>query len=107
MLDSAKYFMIKSSNEANVQRAKDQSIWATTLVNQRKLKMAFDDSPHVILFFKAGSSNNLHGVARMEDKPSDIPNKNSWLGVETIKLGGNFKIKWISKSVVVGARYEN
>lgn len=107
MLSSAKYFMIKSSNEANIQRAKDQSIWATTIVNQRKLKIAFDEAPHVILFFKASNSNNLYGVAKMEDKPSDIPNKNSWVGVETIKLGGNFKIRWISKSLVLGNRFEH
>ena len=65
MLNNAKYFMIKSSNEVNIQRAKDQSIWATTMINQRKLKMAYDESPHVILFFKASNSNNLYGVARM------------------------------------------
>lgn len=73
--------MIKSSNEVNIQRAKEQNIWATTLINQRKLKMAFDEAPHVLLLFKASNSNNLYGVAKMEEKPFDTPNKNVWIGV--------------------------
>jgi hypothetical protein len=60
-----------------------------------------------LLFFKANNSNNLQGLARMEDKPSDTPNKSVWAGVETIKLGGNFKIKWLSRSIVVANRFEN
>lgn len=43
----------------------------------------------------------------MEDKPSDIPNKSVWAGVETIKLGGNFRIKWLSRGLVAANRFEN
>ena len=34
MASKARFFMIKSSNEENIQKARDQSIWATTLSNQ-------------------------------------------------------------------------
>lgn len=75
------------------------------MINQRKLKMAYEQAPHVILFFKASNSNNLYGVARMEESPSDIANKSVWIGVETIKLGGNFKIRWLSKSILASSKY--
>jgi hypothetical protein len=34
MVAKARFFMIKSSNEENIQKARDQSVWATTLSNQ-------------------------------------------------------------------------
>ena len=34
MMDDCRFYMVKSSNEDNVQRARDGSIWATTMPNQ-------------------------------------------------------------------------
>jgi hypothetical protein len=105
LTDRARYFMIKSSNEDNIRIAKEKEIWATTFINQRKLKEAFDEGPNVLLFFRANNSNNLLGLARMEEKPSDTPNKSVWAGVDTIKLGGNFRIKWLSRGLVAASRF--
>lgn len=33
----------------------------------------------------------------MESEPSKFPDKNVWSGVSNIRLGGNFKIRWIRK----------
>ena len=34
MASKGRFFMIKSSNEENIQKARDHSVWATTFANQ-------------------------------------------------------------------------
>jgi hypothetical protein len=33
----------------------------------------------------------------MESDPEKIPDKSIWQGVSSIRLGGNFRIRWIRK----------
>jgi hypothetical protein len=33
----------------------------------------------------------------MQSEPEKFPDKTIWSGVSNIRLGGNFKIKWIRK----------
>jgi hypothetical protein len=33
----------------------------------------------------------------MESEPDKIPDKSIWSGVGNIRLGGNFKLRWIRK----------
>jgi hypothetical protein len=39
----------------------------------------------------------MKGLARMESEPDKIPDKSIWSGVSNIRLGGNFKLRWIRK----------
>lgn len=73
MAAKARFFMIKSSNEENIQKAREFSVWATTFANQvriliikDKLRSALLYTPHVFLFFATNRSSEIKGLARME-----------------------------------------
>ena len=64
---------------------------------QDKFKNAFQCYKHVFFLFGTNRSFELKGLARMESEPDKIPDKSIWNGVSNIRLGGNFKIRWIRK----------
>jgi hypothetical protein len=47
--------------------------------------------------FATNRSYEIKGLARMESEPDKITDKSVWTGVSNIRLGGNFKIKWLRK----------
>jgi hypothetical protein len=69
----------------------------TNFTSQDKFKNAFQCYKHVFFFFGTNRSFELKGLARMESEPDKIPDKSIWNGVSNIRLGGNFKIRWIRK----------
>ena len=103
MLTDAKYYIIKSSNQENIDLSRKYSEWATTKSNEIKLNDAFRNSKNVFLIFSVNKSAQYQGFARM---CSEITNKfgHYWKNtgrdflsnLETIKLGGCFKIEWIT-----------
>lgn len=42
----------------------------------------------------------------MEMEPAKNPDKSLWAGVGNIRLGGNFKIKWIRKTPLTALQIE-
>lgn len=42
----------------------------------------------------------------METEPARSPDKTFWAGVSNIRLGGNFKIKWIRKTPLTALQIE-
>ena len=64
---------------------------------QDKFKTAFQCFKHVFILFGTNRSYELKGLARMESEPEKIPDKSIWSGVGNIRLGGNFKLRWIRK----------
>ena len=65
-LFDARYFIIKSNNEENLQIARQHNEWATTVSNQAKLIEAFMQKSNVILLFSVNKSAKFQGFARME-----------------------------------------
>ncbi len=97
MMGDCRFYIAKSSNEDNIQKARDCSVWATTFPNQDKFKTAYQCFKHVFILFGTNRSYELKGLARMESEPDKIPDKSIWSGVSNIRLGGNFKLRWIRK----------
>lgn len=93
--ENSKFFIIRSANQENVQISRQHEEWATTKANENKLNEAFDSSKYVFLIFAVSKTFHFQGYALMVSKSS---NKTSflWKSSETIRLGGSFKIKWIS-----------
>lgn len=94
-LDKAKYIIIKSSNIDNIMLSRKHSEWATTKANQTSLQFAFTNTDFVFLIFTVSRTKSFQGVALMT---SGILNKvaDYWVTSETIRLGGCFKIQWIT-----------
>ena len=69
----------------------------TPVSKKDKFKNAFQCYKHVFLFLGTNRSFELKGLARMESEPDKVPDKSIWTGVSNIRLGGNFKIRWIRK----------
>ncbi len=66
-------------------------------LKQERLKYSFNTSKHVLLLFATNRSFQIKGLARMESEPEKNADKSLWVGVTNIRLGGNFKIKWLRK----------
>lgn len=64
---------------------------------QDKFKTAFQCFKNVFILFGTNRSYEMKGLARMESEPDKIPDKSIWSGVSNIRLGGNFKLRWIRK----------
>lgn len=105
-LDECRFFVMRSANMENIIISRQQNQWATTKNNETKLNEAFSASPHVFLFFVVSKISNLQGIARMT---SLITHKSSsfWRNVELIKLGGCFKVQWLSYAPLSSNRTAN
>ena len=93
----ARFFIIRSSNLDNIHISQTCSEWATTRSNEGRLNEAYNSSPHVFLIFAVSKIYEFKGIARMS---SQITNKMNvfWKNIQTIKLGGCFKVTWITNS---------
>lgn len=67
------------------------------IYQKERLRFFFNNSQHVILLFATNRSFEIKGIARMESEPDRLTDKSVWSGVSNIRLGGNFKIKWLRK----------
>ncbi|TKW07042.1 hypothetical protein SEVIR_7G281501v4 [Setaria viridis] len=99
---NAKFFVIKSYNEADIHKSIKYGVWSTSSVGNLKLDTAFRDAQviaassstlcPVLLFFSVNGSSHFCGVAEMVG-PVDYQNdmdfwcrKNKWIG--------SFPVKW-------------
>ena len=98
-----KYFMIKSNNYENIEIAKVQNVWATTKGNEARLNKAFFSHSNVLLIFSVRESGKFQGFARIVSS-SDPRIIVDWVmpsRMNTNLLSNPFRIKWISKCVVL------
>ena len=73
-----RYFMIKSWNFDNVERAMQDGLWATQVKNEKLLTEAFRTSRHVILLFSVNKSVAFQGYVGIGlESEEDILNINS------------------------------
>jgi len=107
MLDEARYFIIKSKNIENINLARAQGIWATTVANQVKINDAYMKTKNVLLLFSVNNSQKFQGFARMESSLDRSVSGVPWVDKETIRLGHPFKIKWHRFSEVLFSKIKN
>jgi hypothetical protein len=105
-LDTARYFIIRSSNQENIFISRQQNEWATTRSNEGKLNEAFNSSRFVFLIFAVSKTFHFQGVALMTSATSN-KGGSYWKNIDTIKLGGCFKVKWINYSILSFNRIAN
>ncbi|KAI8818944.1 YT521-B-like domain-containing protein [Fimicolochytrium jonesii] len=70
---NVKYFIMKSLNTDNLDRAKSLKVWSTQSKNEEKLKKAFETTKDVYLIFGANKTGEFYGYARLE----------SWIPVQS------------------------
>lgn len=94
-LDNGRFFVMRSSNAENINLSRAHSEWATTKQNQHHLHNAFSSSDFVFLIFTISKSRFFPGFALMT---SGVSNKIGayWITNESLKLGGCFKVTWIT-----------
>ena len=96
-LDSDRFFVVLSSYPENIPISRQHNEWATTRSKEGKLIEAFNSSRFVFLIFAVSKTFHFHGIALMMSATSN-KGGNFWKNTDTIRLGGCFKIKWITYS---------
>jgi len=96
LLTTARFFMIRSNCNENLAISIKHSEWATTYANQKRLEMAYNQVPNIVLIFSANKSNHFQGFGRMSTSVSDRIS-NHWKSNESFnrKLGGCFGVEWL------------
>ncbi|ORY35506.1 YT521-B-like domain-domain-containing protein [Naematelia encephala] len=92
---AARFFVIKSYTEDDVQKSLKHEIWSSTVLGNKRLDGAFRESAGqmpIYLFFSVNGSRHFCGVARMltpvdESQSSSVWAQDKWKGI--------FKVKWI------------
>ncbi|WVO14378.1 hypothetical protein L204_102011 [Cryptococcus depauperatus] len=92
---NAKFFVIKSYTEEDVQKSLKHEIWSSTVLGNKRLDAAYRDNAGkgpIYLFFSVNGSRHFCGVAEMitpvdETKTSKVWAQDKWKGV--------FEVKWI------------
>ena len=104
-LKNSRFFIIKCSNEKNLETSQRNEEWATTTYNQSKLDAAYQACSNVILFFSVNKSAHFQGMTKMV---SGLTGKISreWQS-EGVKLGASFKVKWIVTSKMPFSKISN
>ena len=105
-LNKARFFIIRSANQENIHVSREYKEWATTRSNEGRLNEAYTTSPHVFFIFAVSKTPYFQGIARMS---SPISSKVGifWKNTETIKLGGCFKVQWITTNTLFFNRVAN
>ena len=93
LLEGSQFFIIKSSNTENIQKSKNNSVWATTIANSNRLNQAFNKGK-VILIFSVNGTQIYKGYAIMTSFSAESPS-NLWQLETNIKLGGDFSVSWL------------
>lgn len=105
-LDEGRFFIIRSSNQENIQLSKKHEEWATTKANENKLNEAFLGSKYVFLIFTVSKTFYMQGLAVLISRSSNSASA-IWKSNDSIKLGGSFKVKWISYYMLAFNRIGN
>ncbi|KAK8854707.1 hypothetical protein IAR55_003446 [Kwoniella newhampshirensis] len=92
---AARFFVIKSYTEEDVQKSLKHEIWSSTVLGNKRLDAAFRESAEqcpIYLFFSVNGSRHFCGVAQMltpvdENTTSKVWAQDKWKGI--------FKVKWI------------
>ncbi|KAI9675519.1 MAG: hypothetical protein M1829_003323 [Trizodia sp. TS-e1964] len=94
-LPETRYFIVKSFNSENVEKAQEDNIWATQEKNAELFSEAYQTCQHVILIFSINKSTAFQGYARMASAPgtAEVP---SWSKHLLWKSSGPFHIEWIT-----------
>lgn len=91
--NKVRYFILKSINSENIQRAVSEGIWATQVHNEVKLNEAFRGSERVVLIFSVNASGHFQGYAKMTTLVGGMRGRpSSWLG--NASVGSIFGIEW-------------
>lgn len=92
----ARFFVIKSFTEDDVQRSLKHEIWASTEKGNQRLDRAFKESSNegpLYLLFSVNASGHFCGVAEMLTAIDYSSDSSVW--VQEGKWKGTFKVKWI------------
>lgn len=107
LCENAKFFVIRSCNQDNINVAKRMKKWATTINNERKLTEAYNAGKAVFFLFTTSKSMSFQGLAQMWSAPEAVQDKSIWKNVEKISLGGNFSIRWVRDGEAMYSALEN
>ncbi|ORX38432.1 YT521-B-like domain-domain-containing protein [Kockovaella imperatae] len=91
----ARFFVIKSYTEDDVQKSLKHGIWSSTVLGNKRLDVAFRESADkmpIYLFFSVNGSRHFCGVAQMLTPVDESQSSNVWA---QDKWKGIFKVKWI------------
>nr|XP_018261549.1 uncharacterized protein I303_05987 [Kwoniella dejecticola CBS 10117]OBR83707.1 hypothetical protein I303_05987 [Kwoniella dejecticola CBS 10117] len=92
---AARFFVIKSYTEDDVQKSLKHEIWSSTVLGNKRLDNAFRESNEtgpIYLFFSVNGSRHFCGVAQMLTPVDETTNSTVWA---QDKWKGIFKVKWI------------
>jgi hypothetical protein len=94
----ARFFVIKSFTEDDVQRSLKYEIWASTEKGNQRLDKAYKECQQeggipLYLFFSVNASGHFCGMAQMMTALDYNSSSNVW--VQEGKWKGTFKVKWI------------
>jgi hypothetical protein len=95
----ARFFLIKSANEANVNLSKQKGVWSTPPQNEAKLNLAYEECRNVLLLFSVKESGKFAGFARLGGQSRRDLDPVNWIlppNISQKSLGGVFQIDWIS-----------
>ncbi|KAK9162082.1 hypothetical protein Syun_002984 [Stephania yunnanensis] len=101
--DNAKFFVIKSYSEDDVQKSIKYNVWSSTPNGNKKLDAAFHDARTIsngvaaacplFLFFSVNGSGQFLGVAEMIGRVDFKKDMDFWRG-NSNKWNGFFPVKW-------------
>ena len=92
----ARFFVIKSYTEEDVQKSLKHGIWSSTVLGNKRLNTAYHESADqmpIYLFFSVNGSRHFCGVAQMLTRVDETKSSDVWS--ENNKWKGIFKVKWI------------
>ena len=95
-LQNARFFVIKSFSEDDIQKAIKHGVWCSTRLGNRKLNEAYleaDGQYPIYLFFSANGSRMFQGVAEMTSTVDETTSFDKWTGNR--EWSGLFSIKWV------------
>ncbi|KAI9851369.1 MAG: hypothetical protein M1838_003832 [Thelocarpon superellum] len=90
-----RFFIVKSFNYSNVEKAEEENVWVTQEKNEEMLADAFQRCRNVILLFSINKSMAFQGYARMESAPGTAAPP-SWAKGLHWRSSGAFRIRWIT-----------
>jgi len=100
LIESVRYFQLKSCYVGNIFTSQREGIWATTPKNTLKLLEAYLNNYHVILLFSVNSSRKFYGYARMSSMPHESLSVGHFGSMEQTFLGPCFRVHWISNRII-------
>ncbi|CCC12586.1 hypothetical protein SMACR_06993 [Sordaria macrospora] len=99
-----RFFVLKSFNNENLEKAMEDGIWVTQTSNEEKFTKAFETCRNVIFFFSVNKSKAFQGVALMTSLPSADISKASWMKNIHWQTSPPFRLKWLTKVAVPFSR---